>query len=151
LAICSSTAPSKVGSASRTVTSDPSRRHTDPISRPITPEPIMPRRLGIDGMRNAPSLERMWSSSNGVPGSARGFEPVATITWRATSVSSCAPITLMVMPSAPVATNDPRPWKNVTLFFLKRYRMPSLFCFTTASLRPSILSKSTRKSDKTIP
>ena len=31
-------------------------------------------------MRSAPSLDRMFSSSNGVPGKARAFEPVATMT-----------------------------------------------------------------------
>ncbi|MNE95472.1 hypothetical protein D3C80_1935630 [compost metagenome] len=30
----------------------------------------------------------------------------------------------------------------MTLFFLNRYRMPSLFCFTIASLRPIILATS---------
>jgi hypothetical protein len=35
------------------------------------------------------------------------------------------------------ATKEPRPWKNATLFFLNRYRMPSLFCLTTLSLRPA--------------
>ena len=39
-------------------------------------------------------------------------------------------------------TNDPAPWKKVTLFFLNRYRMPSLFCLTTASLRASRRARS---------
>ena len=80
LAICSSTAPRKVGSASSTVTSAPRRRHTEPISRPITPEPITPSVFGTAAMRSAPSLLRMFSSSKGAPGSARAFEPVATMT-----------------------------------------------------------------------
>jgi hypothetical protein len=95
LAIVSSTAPRKVGSASSTVTSEPRRRHTEPISSPMTPEPISPRRLGTDGIRSAPSFDRMFSSSNGAPGSARGFEPVATITCLARMLSSAAPATLI--------------------------------------------------------
>ena len=50
-ATCSSTAPRKAGSASSSVTSAPSRRHTDPISRPMTPAPTTPRRLGHIGDR----------------------------------------------------------------------------------------------------
>ena len=69
LAICSSTAPRNVGSASSTVTSAPRRRQTEPISRPITPEPIDAERL-----RHARrcAARRRWtgcvSSSNGAPG-----------------------------------------------------------------------------------
>ncbi len=93
-------------------------------------------------MRSAPSFERMLVSSNGAPGSWRALEPVATITCLAVIVSSAAPATLIsYAPSLP-ATNEPRPWKKVTLFFLNRYCMPSLFCFTTVSLRPIILATS---------
>ena len=49
LATPSSTAPRKLGSASSTVTSAPRRRHTEPISSPITPEPTTPRRFGHRG------------------------------------------------------------------------------------------------------
>ncbi len=120
LAICSSTAPRKVGSASSTVTSAPRRRHTEPISSPITPEPTTPRRFGTAAMSSAPSLESTRSSSNGAPGSARAFEPVATMTWRATSVSSAAPETFTSIAPSAAFTNEPRPWKKATLFFLNR-------------------------------
>jgi len=44
-------------------------------------------------MRSAPSLERIFSSSKAAPGSARALEPVATMTFLATSVSLAAPAT----------------------------------------------------------
>ena len=56
LAICSSTAPRKVGKPSRMVTSAPKRRHTSHF-RPITPEPIKASFLGTAPMRRAPSLD----------------------------------------------------------------------------------------------
>ena len=121
LAICSSTAPRKVGSASSTVTSAPRRRQTEPISRPITPEPTTPRRFGTAAMSSAPSLDRTFSSSKGASGSARAFEPVATMTCLADSVSSAAPATrTSIEPPSPAFTNEPRPWKKATLFFLNR-------------------------------
>ncbi|MDT4888026.1 hypothetical protein FQZ97_1245280 [compost metagenome] len=75
------------------VTSEPSRRQTEPISSPITPEPISTIFLGTAPRRSAPSLESTTSSSNGVPGKARALEPVATMIWRAVSSSSFAPVT----------------------------------------------------------
>jgi hypothetical protein len=45
-ATSASAAARNSGSASRPVTSAPSRRHTLPSSSPITPAPITPRRLG---------------------------------------------------------------------------------------------------------
>ncbi len=93
LAICSSTAPRKVGRASSTVTSAPTRRHTLPISRPITPEPIRPSFFGTAWMASAPSLLSTLSSSKGTPGSARALEPVATMICLPTRVSLVAPVT----------------------------------------------------------
>src|SRR6266700_1840378 len=52
-AICSSAVPRNTGSASRIVTSDPRRRQTLPISRPMTPAPMTPRRLGTSGIASA--------------------------------------------------------------------------------------------------
>ena len=40
--------------ASNTTTSAPRRRHTEPSSKPITPAPITPKRLGTSGKFNAP-------------------------------------------------------------------------------------------------
>ena len=86
--------PRKVGSASSTTTSEPSRRHTEPISRPMTPEPMTPIFFGTVGMRSAPSLDSTLSSSKAAPGKARASDPVATITCLAVIVSSAAPATL---------------------------------------------------------
>ena len=69
------------------VTSAPSRRQTLPISSPITPAPMTARRLGTSGIASAPVLLRISFSSNSAPGSARGLEPVATITCLAETVS----------------------------------------------------------------
>jgi hypothetical protein len=55
------------GQASSTVTSAPRRRQTEPISRPMTPEPIRPSFLGTAPMRSAPSLDSMFSSSKACP------------------------------------------------------------------------------------
>ena len=53
------------------------------------------------------------------------------------------PSTLTVQPAvAPPPANEPLPWKNVILFFLNRYRIPSLFCATTFSLRAIIFATS---------
>ncbi len=119
-AICSSAAPRKTGSASRIVTPDPRRRQTLPISRPITPAPITPRRLGTSGISSAPVLLRISFSSKAAPGSSRGFDPVATITSFAVKASFCAPLTATSQPLAPALTKLPRPWKNAILFFLNR-------------------------------
>ena len=142
LAICSSTAPKKVGRPSKIVTSAPKRRQTEPISKPMTPEPIKASFLGTLPMRNAPSLDNILTSSNGVPGRARAFEPVAMMTCLPTIDSSALPVTLTSKPPSTDLANVPRPWKKVILFFLNKYKMPSLFCLTTVSLRPSILATS---------
>ena len=118
-AICVSTAPRKVGSASRIVTAAPSRRQTEPISRPITPEPTMPSVFGTWSTASAPSLERIVFSSKAAPGKARGFEPVATMTCLAVSVSGLAPATAISQPPSPFFTNEPRPWKNCDLVLLE--------------------------------
>src|SRR5690606_21732403 len=85
----------------------------------------------------APSFDRICFSSNGRPGNARATEPVATITWVAVRLSAFLPVTLIFqLPSSALPSNAPTPEKNVTLFFLNKYRIPSLFCLTTVSLRP---------------
>ncbi len=134
-----SAAPRNVGSASSTVTSAPRRRHTLPISSPITPAPTTPSRFGTAPSASAPALSSTSALSKGAPGSGRGFEPVATMTCDADSSAGASPATLTSQPlfALPPA-NAPRPWWNATLFFLNRNRMPSLFCATTFSLRAII-------------
>jgi hypothetical protein len=141
-AMAPSAAPRNAGSASSTVTSAPSRRQTLPISSPMTPAPTTPRRFGTAGIARAPALSSTRTLSIGTPGSARGFDPVATITCFAASSAGFAPATASFHRSPSLPANDPTPWKNATLFFLNRYRMPSLFWATTRSLRASIFATS---------
>ncbi len=120
-ATCSSAAPRKTGSASSIVTSAPSRRHTLPISSPITPAPITPRRFGHFGERERTAIGKdQLLVKVGTRQRARQFEPVAMIACFASNVSAALPVTLISQPSAPALTKLPRPWKNSTLFFLKR-------------------------------
>ena len=86
LAICWSAAARKVGAASRMVTSAPRRFHTEPISKPITPEPITPSLAGTSVRFSAPSLSSTFTLSTSTKGSGRGTEPVATITCLASMV-----------------------------------------------------------------
>ena len=137
-ATASSAAPRNAGSASSTVTSAPSRRQTLPISRPITPAPTTPRRFGTAVIASAPALSSTRRLSNGAPGSARGTEPVATITFFAAIFAGAAPSTSTAQPSPARPAKRPRPWKNAILFFFMSHRMPSLLCETTLSLRAII-------------
>ena len=59
----------------------------------MTPAPTTPSRFGTSGIASAPALSSTRSLSNGAPGSARGVEPVATITCVATSDAGAAPLT----------------------------------------------------------
>ncbi|OIQ65535.1 hypothetical protein GALL_529050 [mine drainage metagenome] len=122
-ATCASAAARKSGMASSRVTSAPRRRHTLPISSPITPAPITPRVLGTASMASAPSFDSTRCSSNSSPVRLRGTEPVARMI--------CLPVRLCGSPSLPcTATCQPAskppparravPWKKVTLFFLNR-------------------------------
>ena len=119
-ATASSAAPRNAGSASSTVTSAPRRRHTLPISSPMTPAPTTPSLRGTSGIASAPALSRMRSLSNATPGSARGLLPVATTTCFAASSAASAPSTLTSQPSfALPPANDPRPCRKRILCFLK--------------------------------
>ena len=62
---------------STTVTFAPSRRHTLPSSRPMTPPPTTMRCFGTCGILSAPTLDSTRSSSNFRNGSSIGTEPVA--------------------------------------------------------------------------
>mmetsp|Transcript_19345 Transcript_19345/g.60242 ORF Transcript_19345/g.60242 Transcript_19345/m.60242 type:complete len:228 (-) Transcript_19345:414-1097(-) len=62
---------------STTVTSAPSLRQTEPISRPITPAPITIIFLGTFLSERQPVDETITSSSTGTGGSGVGTEPVA--------------------------------------------------------------------------
>ena len=142
LAICVSTAPKNVGRPSKMVTSEPKRRQTEPISKPITPEPISTNFRGTEPRDKAPSLDKICVSSKGTPGKARAVEPVATMTFLPITVSCCAPLTKISYAPSCARLKEARPWKKLTLFFLNKYKIPSLFCLTTLSLRAIILATS---------
>ncbi len=71
------------------VTSLPSRFHTLPSSRPITPAPITPNRFGTTSKSSAPALSTMSFPSNFANGSSIGTEPVAMITFVRRDGSAC--------------------------------------------------------------
>src|SRR6185503_9570852 len=143
----SSQAPRKAGSASRIVTSEPRRRHTLPSSRPITPAPITPSRLGTDGKASAPSLSQTTSLSTATPGRWRALEPVATITCVASIVSP--PTAILYVPPPPASF--PNPCSQVILFFLKRYSIPLVILVTMDSLRDCIFPRSSFTPDTEMP
>ena len=62
---------------STTVTSLPSRLHTEPSSSPITPAPTTSNRLGTSFSAMAPVEETICFSSMVTPGSGATSEPVA--------------------------------------------------------------------------
>mmetsp|Transcript_15018 Transcript_15018/g.42645 ORF Transcript_15018/g.42645 Transcript_15018/m.42645 type:complete len:229 (+) Transcript_15018:423-1109(+) len=73
-----------------TVTLVPSRRQTEPISRPITPPPITAMVFGISFRSKAPveSTMRPPALSTGHGGSGETSDPVASKMWAASSVSA---------------------------------------------------------------
>ena len=111
----------RLGSASSIVTSAPSRRHTEPISRPMTPEPTTPSVLGTPAMRSAPSLDRMLVLVEGHAGQrhAGSSRWPRSRAWRSASRWRHRPRRSRSRHRRS-STNEPRPWKNVTLFFLNR-------------------------------
>ena len=142
-AMDSSAAPRKAGSASMIRTLDPSRRHTLPSSRPITPAPITPSLGGIASKDNAPSLSHTRTLSTGRSGRCRAFEPVATMTCLAETVSlPLAPSTSTCQPSAPLPASLPRPCSQATLFFLNRPAMPEVILATMFSFRSRSVARS---------
>ena len=73
---------------STTVTSAPSRRQTEPSSRPMMPAPITTRCFGTSGSdERAGGSRRSASGRPSTPGSGVGSEPVAMTMFLASSVS----------------------------------------------------------------
>ncbi len=131
---------------SSTVTCAPSRRQTEPSSRPITPAPITTRWRGTSANSRAPVESRMRWLSTGTPGSGAGSEPVAMTISRA---SSCA-----WPPSARSTLTRPSPCKRAqplihcTLCLRKRNSTPrvraatlSSFCFIICARSSSGLTR----------
>ena len=118
-----------------TVTSLPSRDQTEPISTPMYPPPTMRRCSGTLSRSSASVLDRMFVPSNSKPLISIGEEPVAMRTF-------FAAYALPSTSTPPPLTSLPRPWRCVTLFFLKRKPMPPVILLTTPCLKPIIFVKS---------
>mmetsp|Transcript_4127 Transcript_4127/g.12887 ORF Transcript_4127/g.12887 Transcript_4127/m.12887 type:complete len:224 (+) Transcript_4127:1413-2084(+) len=140
-----------LGRNSTTVTSDPSRLHTEPISRPMYPPPMTTMRSGTDWSSSAPVEDTMVCSSMGTPGSSATAEPVARRTFFACSVSEPEPsLSATSTDPEPAAPSLPQPLTYVTLFFLNRPSIPLVspvtalaFCLiiagTSMEMSPEIL------------
>ncbi len=139
LATCSSTAARKVGMPSSTVTSAPRRRQTLPISRPITPEPITPSFFGTALTARSTVVGQDLLLVKLHAGQGAGIGAGGHDDLLGHQGLGVLPVTWISYPPSTALLKAPRPWKKVTLFFLNRYRMPSLFCLTMASLRAIIL------------
>mmetsp|Transcript_13818 Transcript_13818/g.37812 ORF Transcript_13818/g.37812 Transcript_13818/m.37812 type:complete len:286 (-) Transcript_13818:322-1179(-) len=123
LRICASIGGQMSFANSITVTWDPSRLHTLPSSRPMTPPPMTTMRLGTSFRSRAPVDVTMVSSSTSTPGKAAGSEPVARMTFLVLIVS-VVPSSLATTTSPGLAVSEPQPFAYVTLFFLKSPSMP---------------------------
>ncbi len=84
---------------STTVTLAPSRRQTEPSSRPMTPAPTTSRSFGTDGSDSAPVEDTMRFSSMSMPLRRATSEPVAMTIDLASSVC--------VLPSASFTSTLP--------------------------------------------
>src|SRR5690606_21820419 len=135
----SSAAGRNSGKASSTVTAAPSRRHTLPSSRPITPAPMTPSFCGTVLKSSAPTLSHTSSLSISTPGRVRGLEPVAITTCFA---CTALPATSNCQPCSLCFTSRPWPCSQLTLFFLNRNSIPPVILLTIASLRAIILGTS---------
>ena len=149
LAIWSSAAARKSGNASSTVTSDPSRRQTLPSSRPITPAPMTPSRLGTSLNSSAPLLSTMRSPSVLATGMLMGSEPVAMMMFSALTV--CWLPSWAVMATLPSPSSSAEPSMRVILFFLNSPAMPPVSCLTILSLRATMVGTSTVTSPTVMP
>lgn len=131
---------------SSTVTCAPSRRQTEPSSRPITPAPITTRWRGTSTNSRAPVESRMRWLSTGTPGSGAGSEPVAMTMSRA---SSCAwPPSARATPTRPSPCKRAQPLIHCTLCLRKRNSTPrvraatlSSFCFIICARSSSGLTR----------
>mmetsp|Transcript_47714 Transcript_47714/g.91169 ORF Transcript_47714/g.91169 Transcript_47714/m.91169 type:complete len:265 (+) Transcript_47714:758-1552(+) len=127
---------------STTVTLAPSRSHTEPSSRPMTPAPITTILPGTFLSDSAPVEDTMLSSSMVTPGKGVTSEPVASMT--------CFALSVFLPPSASSTSTvsaesmRPAPLTYSTLFFLKSPSMPPVSWPTEVLLAFIIFSKSMR-------
>ena len=147
----SSAAARKVGSASSTVTCEPRRLHTLPISRPITPAPMTQSLPGTSFSDSAPRLSQIRTLSTVTPSICRGKDPVAIMTCFASIVSEPLTLVISIRQESPAPVSRPCPWIEVTLFFLNKSEMPPVNCRTILSLRPSMVATSSDTSLTVIP
>ena len=138
-----SAAAKKLGSASYTTTSAPRRRHTEPSSRPITPAPITPRRLGTAVKSSAPVESTIRSPSVLATGISIGTEPAARITFLAVivvSLSSSRAVNLTFLSAPLPSTKVPQPCSQSTPLPFSNAATPPVNCLTIPSLRSIIFS-----------
>ena len=124
-----------------TVTFEPSRAHTEPSSRPMTPPPTTTRLAGTLRNSSAPVDETITFSSISTltPGMPATSDPVAMMMFLA-STSSALPSS-PVTETLPAAMTLPVPRKESILFFLNRKATPLTLEATVASLCASIFSR----------
>ena len=135
---------------STTVTSDPSRRQTEPSSSPMMPAPTTMRCFGTSASSSAPVDDTIFFSSTATPGRGMTSEPEAIRMFLADSVSLTAP-------SSPSTTTEPAfsmrpvPWNAVILFFRNRKATPLVVASTTSLLRFISWAKSSLGGASTMP
>ena len=126
---------------STTVTDDPSRDHTDPISRPIYPAPMTTSRSGTLSSESAPVDETICFSSKATLGRQTGSDPTAIIILSAT-IRVFFPL-LNVTSTSVLDLMKASPDNHSTLFFLNKNSIPFVSSETTESFFDSICVKFT--------
>ena len=116
---------------STTVTCAPSRRQTEPSSRPMIPAPTTIRCFGTAGSDRAPVESTTLPASKATPGRGVGSEPVAiTMFFAARVLTEPSAAVTSTMPAPAIR---PRPRTQSTLFFLNRNSMPLVRAVTLSA------------------
>ena len=131
------------------VTFEPNRAYIEANSTPTAPEPITRSDLGTSVSSSMDVEERTALSSMSMPGSERGAEPVATMTFFAANIVSApsGPAT----DTRPEPARRPKPLTTSTRFFFMRYVMPLVDWRTIFSLCLSAAGMSSRTSRAATP
>ncbi len=128
----SSSTGTRRGSSSTIVTSLPKRRKMDANSTPTAPLPRITIDFGTSLKPIASSLVMMRLRSISMPGTLRGWEPVATTISRvAESICVCP----SVISTLPLPARRPLPLIQSILFLRNRSSIPPVRPFTILSLR----------------
>mmetsp|Transcript_31193 Transcript_31193/g.53357 ORF Transcript_31193/g.53357 Transcript_31193/m.53357 type:complete len:203 (+) Transcript_31193:665-1273(+) len=96
---------------STTVTCAPRRRHTEPISSPMTPAPMTTMLLGTSDRSRAPVDVTMVFSSTSTPLSDAGSEPVAMTMFLVDSIAGSDPPSMTFILTEPADRISPDPLK----------------------------------------